>query len=600
MKRCHFLLAGLGAVLVLLGGTDLALAQKFLGKSAHEWAGELNDNKPSVRRGAAFALGKMGASAELQLSKLLKALNDSDPSVREAVATAIGEIGFAMAGPHLEAIKARAARPTDPNAKIDEERAAEDCARAWSVVASELTRLVNDTKDPSLRRAGVFAIGGYGRSAGSARAALEKALDDKDLGVRQNTAWALGRLGPAAGEEAVNKLCQVLTDSDTAVRRDAAGALGEIGRPTATKAIEALVKCCRSDKDANVRKAAIGSLVNLCGPEDRTAPAMLQALLDHADLEVVRGAAFAMGNVGGKEAAPAVKVLRQALQEEDPAVKQLAAASLANIGPDAAPAVPELVTALTDPDEKVRRNAAMALGRIGPGAKTAIANLAQALRPDEPDAVVRRFAAEALAYIGQTEDGDQFKEIEALLIAKALPSLLDALQNDKEANVRQRAVWALFNIQDPEKAKIVTPLTNVLNEKGADGVMVRYDAARCLARMGPQAPDKAVDILFAMLNDKNLRVYKGTDAKVSGGAEGQSGDTRTAANLGGDARFLAAQALARIGNPKANRKEIVDALNEYLNFLKDVQDKATDAGIRKGATDALTKTTKAIAAIQGK
>src|SRR5262249_21294012 len=103
-----------------------------------------------------------------------------------------------------------------------------------------------------------------------------------------------------------------------------------------------------------------------------------------------------------------------------------------------------------------------------------------------------------------------------------------------------------------------------------------------------------------MLNDKNIRVYNRTDAKVSGGTEGQSGDSRTAANLGGDARFLAAQALGRIGNPKANRKDVIDSLNEYVNFLRDVQQKATDARTREDAARALNETNSALAKIQGR
>jgi HEAT repeat protein len=602
MKRPHRIVSLLGAALVLVAGASAARGQEFLGKKLDEWANELDGSRPApVRRGAAFALGKMGVAAESELGRLVKALGDSDPSVREAAAFAIGEIGIALANPYLEAVKARAARPSDPNARRDEERLRADCARGWDVVGGGLLRMLNTTRDPSLRRSAVFAVGGYGPSAAPARRALENALRDADAGVKQNAAWALGRLGPNAGPETVASLCKVLEDPDAAVRRDAAGALGEIGRPTAASAIGVLADCCRRDADANVRKAAIEALVNICGPDDRTAASALRALLNHADLEVARGAALAMGNIGGPQAAPAVAVLKGALRGEDPAFRPLAAAALANIGPDAAPAVPELSAALTDPEPAVRRNVALALGRIGPEAKGAIDALARTLRPEEPDAEVRRFAAEALAHIGKTTDPNVHREIERLLIAKALPSLLAALRNDKESSVRQWTVQALFHIQDPEKANIVGPLTSVLQEKGADGVMVRYNAARCLAlRMGRRAPEKAVDVLCDMLNDKNIRIYHGTDAKVSGGGEGQSGDSRTAANLGGDARFLAAQALARIGSPKANRKDVIDSLNEYVNFLRDLQQNATDASSRENASRALKETSEALAKIQGR
>jgi HEAT repeat protein len=600
MHRFPRLVSPLGALLLLLGGIPSASGQEFLGKSLYRWISDLDSSKPQVRRDAAFALGKMGATAEPQLGRLVKVLNDPDPSVREAAAFAIGEIGHALAAPHLEAVKARAAQPNNPQARQAEESQREYCARAWGRVEGGLTKLLS-AKDPSLRRSAVFAVGAYGPSAASAAGALERALQDDDAGVRQNAAWALGRLGPSAGAEAGARLAGLLQDKDAAVRRDAAGALGEIGRPAASGAIGALVECCRTDADPNVRKAAIGALVNVCGPGDRAAPSELARLLDHADLEVARGAALAMGNIGGREAAQAVPVLRQALQDDDPAARQLAAAALANIGPDAAAAVPQLAAVLTDADPTVRRNAALALSRIGPPARGAIADLARALRPEEPNAEVRRFAAEALAHIGKTTDPATAREVEALLLAKALPPLLEALQHDKDRDVRQRTVWALFHIQDPEKANIVGPLTRVLGETGDESTMVRYDAARCLAlRMGPRAPAKAVDVLLDMLRDQRLRVYIGTDAKVSGGGEGQSGDSRTAANLGFDARFLAAQALAHIGNPRANRKEVIDALNEYINFLRDAEQKATDARSREEVARALGETTGALAKIQGK
>jgi HEAT repeat protein len=242
--------------------------------------------------------------------------------------------------------------------------------------------------------------------------------------------------------------------------------------------------------------------------------------------------------------------------------------------------------ALTDAEPSVRRNAALALGRIGPPARGAIPDLAKALRPEEPSGEVRRFAAEALAHMGQTSDGTLFREIEHLLTSKALPNLLRALQKDPDPSVRQRAVWALFNILEPEKAGIVEPLTKVLHEKDPDCQIVRYDAARCLAlRMGPRTPDKAVDVLLDMLNDKHIRIYHRSDATVSGSREGQSGDSRVAANLGGDARYLAAQALARIGGPKANRPAIIEA-------LKDAQQSPDKRCSQEAA--------KALAAIQGR
>jgi hypothetical protein len=66
-----------------------------------------------------------------------------------------------------------------------------------------------------------------------------------------------------------------------------------------------------------------------------------------------------------------------------------------------------------------------------------------------------------------------------------------------------------------------------------------------------------------MLRDKRLRTYEGSGADVTGSSvEGAKGGATVAMNLGGDARFLAAEALEAIGKPKADRAEVRRALEE--------------------------------------
>lgn len=498
-------------------------ANDFLGKTAKQWVDELKDGKtPQARRGAAFALGKLGFAGSPGVPYLVEALADPNAGIRDAAAYALGEIGTALG---------------------------EASAATWRDAGAGLTKLLTDA-EPQVRRSAAFAIGGYGPRAQSAKRALVSAFKDSNPSVRQNAAFAMGKLGTEAASDGVNGLSGLLVDEDAVVRRDAAAALGEIGKPTASSAVRALAECCRRDKDENVRKAALDALVNLAGPEDKASASELTALLTYRDVEVARGAAFALGNIGGREAAGAVPVLRIALRDEDPQVKTLAGAALANIGPDAAPALPELSLAIFDKDPGVRRSAALAFSRIGASAAPAVKTLAQALGSQETESDVRRFSAEALARVGSD-------------VEKVIPNLLGALKDDKDHTVRQRSVWALFQVSDLARAGVVGPLTTVLGETERESLMVRYDAARCLAlKMGPGAPEKAVDVLLEMLNDKHIRIYNRTDASVSGGSEGSGGTSKTAPNLGGDARFLAAQALARIGNPKANRPAIIEALKD--------------------------------------
>src|SRR5262249_43470628 len=183
----------LAAGLVLACGPTAARAQQFLGKPMPEWRANLAaDKTPAERRSAAFALGKIGEPAVGALSKLAGALSDKDASVREAAAFAIGEICAAGKVSPPDALKALCERLGDPK------------------------------EDQYVRRSAAFALGCM-RKADDAtvRATLNAGLKDASAGVRQNVAWALGRLGDAAAPS----LKQALQDRDPLVRRDAAKAL---------------------------------------------------------------------------------------------------------------------------------------------------------------------------------------------------------------------------------------------------------------------------------------------------------------------------------------------------------------------------------------
>ena len=89
-------------------------------------------------------------------------------------------------------------------------------------------------------------------------------------------------------------------------------------------------------------------------------------------------------------------------------------------------------------------------------------------------------------------------------------------------------------------------LTKVLDEKSEEQALVRYDAARILAlALQEQAPDKTADVLLEMLKNDSLIIYNRTDAKVEGADnEANRGKVNVAADTGGDARYMAAMALA--------------------------------------------------------
>ncbi len=526
----------LSAILLLAIVLPLRAGGDFLGKKAADWLKELADPKPTVRRGAAFALGKCGAAAAVP--DLVRALADAEPTVREAAAYAIGEIAAERKDPAL-----------------------------WERAGGPLRKMLAEEKDAKARRSAACAIGQFGPDAAPARDDLEQAFDSKDAAVRQNAAWALGRLKEKAGASGAGRLARALRDEDATVRRDAAAALGEVGRPTASPAVRALVDCLAHEKASEVRSVAVGSLVALIGPEDKEVAADLRDLLKEEDRELRRGAALALAKIGGAEAKAAVPVLVDGLHDGDATARELSANALAHVGEAAAEAVPELGKALSDPSEAVRRNAALALACVGSRAGEAVRPLLRALDVKESDKV-REYASEAISH---SEDG----------VNKVVPELLALLKDDPGQHVRQHVVMGLRWVSDFETSGTAGALEKVLSETGNAGKVVRYDAARVLAfRLHDKAPAKAVSVLEAMLNDTDLHVYKGTDPTLNKGNEAVKSGTGAKVNLGDDARYMAAQALAEIAGP-GKREDALKVLRKAAESTDPIQKKVADDALKE-------------------
>jgi serine/threonine protein kinase/HEAT repeat protein len=257
--------------------------------------------------------------------------------------------------------------------------------------------------------------------------------------------------------------------------------------------------------------------------------------------------------------------LRKALKHEDPDVREIAAARLANLGPKAKPAMYALAEALTSAKTptSVRRNAALAIAHIGAEAKPIAAALAHVLDTSEP-LEVRQFAAEGLAQM-------KYPANEA-----ALSAILKAIEKDIDPLVRQRCVWALFKLNDLKPSGADKILAKVLDETGAEKILLRCDIARKLANtLHDEAPDKTVDVLLEMLTSKSLTfvTYNSTDLKE------ERGRTKPQANKGGDARYMAAMALGWLGKKARDRKDVIDALKAAA--------KDADPQLSQSATDAL-------------
>jgi HEAT repeat protein len=505
------------SLLLTLTLLSSASEQTYLGRSADHWLKQLRDGDVKERRSAAFALGKIGHARRDVLQGLNTALQDRDASLRDAAAFALGDI------------------------------AAKYRAEVWDHAGEDLLRRMND-EEPSVRRSAAYALG-MCRAGRTSEDALIRALNDRNATVRRSAAFALGKGAPAVSPDAVAALIACLRKEDDALAlRDIAGALGAIGRPGAAEAAEPLARAMQLQRDPVARKTALASLMTLMGPE------------------------MAKAKPGTHDAL--VGILRDALRTGDGELRGLVAGALDNLGDHAAPALQDLADLVEDervPDAS-RRNAVVALTKLWPTirkmtaqeASGIIRTLSKALEPRNPDEV-RKFTAEALAKIG-------FPHIEP-----AAAQLLNAIEKDRDDVVRHRCVWSFLNCDDLVKIpNAVRTLRGALKDTHNG---IKYDAARCLARaLASDAGTDVIDALDEMLHDPKIKVYNQTNTDVKGGSETTKGGSSLAPDLGGDARYMAAQGLGFIGT-SARRAHIVKTLREMTT--------STDEKTRQSAEQAL-------------
>jgi HEAT repeat protein/beta-lactamase regulating signal transducer with metallopeptidase domain len=210
-------------------------------------------------------------------------------------------------------------------------------------------------------------------------AALLTTLADPVAAVREDAAYALGRLQAGAAASALGD--RVLHDAAPAVREMAAWALGQIQSHEATAPLSA---AAAHDRAEAVRVMAVWALGQL---DDPAAVPGLVAVLADPSAEVRGRAAWAIGSVGSDRAPPA---LIAALRDPSDDVRLRTAWALGQIGD--VRAAPALAAALADTASEVRRAVVWALGRMpSPAAREA---LVEALSHGDPE--VRSRAARAL------------------------------------------------------------------------------------------------------------------------------------------------------------------------------------------------------------
>ncbi len=349
---------------------------------------ELKDPNPTVRGGAAIALGESRDSRAVEpLLYLLigqRGERDGDREVLRDAATALGEI-------------------KDPR------------------TVKRLIDVLKDDPDLFVRSLAAVTLGQIkdARAVEPLSAALltdtKRARDEgRDPQVQQSAATALGQI---EDPRVVAPLIAALKDANSDVRVTAVTVLGQVKDP---RVIDSLIRAV-DDADPEVR----GTLFTILGQsgDPRTIPPLIAGLKD-ANPEVQQRAGAALAAIGE----PAVQPLIAALNGTDPVLQSLAGAALVRLG------IPEivnpLIASLNTTNPAARKATATALGDIqDPRAMESLLALLK-----DTDSEVRATTATTLGQIGDP---------------RAVEPLIAAL-TDTNSEVRKDAANALGQIQTPE------------------------------------------------------------------------------------------------------------------------------------------------------
>jgi len=296
--------------------------------------------------------------------------------------------------------------------------------------------------------------------------------------------WALlllcsaARAEPSLRGKAMSEWIALLDASSPTTRADAAELIGCFGSEAASAA-PLLARFAVRDPHPSVRHEAMLALTRVDRSGERWSRILLADL--RSDYVAIRRTAAIAWTLAGPAAGKAVEPLIAALRDDDAIVRATVADALGRIDPPDRSAAVALASTLRDPDATVRRMAAAALADMGPAAAPALAALAAALQ--DSDSAVRFAVVDALPRLGTSD-------------AASRAALIAVLHSDPDAEVRERATWAMFS---PD-ARVETVEALARAAMGDRSNAVRAGSRNALVRCGAAAKP-AVAVLRTGLGD---------------------------------------------------------------------------------------------------
>ena len=298
-------------------------------------------------------------------------------------------------------------------------------------------------QDADVRRAVLDALGAIQQNDSVVIPAIAAALQDESEDVRAAAAAALGKFGLPAAQTAP-ALVAALKDDNADVRVNAVKSLAAIATH---KSVEADLRLVLTDRDTRVRHAAAEALGIEQPQEADNQEADVKPMV--ADFPTLMQSLNGGGSSARQAAAGLIKFCRypdpnEGHSDPGPWLRKCADTEFA----------PPTV-ALRDPDTLVRRVAAEAMAALGPKAATALTNLMEAL--NDRDSTVSESVEEALSYIG-------------CAAAPAVPALVRSLREDPNSYWAYTALQMIGEAARPAVPRWYPRLsTSTPREKCANG-----------------------------------------------------------------------------------------------------------------------------------
>lgn len=417
-------------------------------------------------------LVKIGSAA---VGPLLHALDDSVPTVRSGAARALGKIGDARA---LAALIFRLRYDIDAEVR-------KNAAWALRMGGSQAVDALGDAlgdEDEWVRFGASVVLAKIGQPA---LRPLITALHHQSILTRANAAEALGRIGD---RRAANALARMLTD-DPFVSFQAAVSLGRIGD---ARAVPQLVEIVRRNIPELAAKAikALGQVKDV-----RAVDTLIDIVNSQEDRWMRLFAIEALGRIGDMRA---IEVLVDAAYEDSRDLRTKAIVTLAEI--DFPLALDALDWLADDPDldQQDRHSALFELGKRGDA--RAFDGLAKLLLEEE-DAETRMYAAFVLGEMAAPEAvpllitaaAEDIPEVSGHAMKalvkmghRATSTLIDVLGATLDHEHRLWAVRALGAIADMRAIAMLT----VVALSADEAWWIQQEARQILSRLGhdPQEP----------------------------------------------------------------------------------------------------------------